>query len=65
MAENEMEDATVDETSEIEEAPLPVVAPEPEEEQIPSPPPEPEEPAPEPDCPTCKSGAPAWMVLSM
>ena len=62
MAENEMEDATVDETSEIEEAPLPVVAPEPEEEQIPSPPPEPEEPAPEPDCPTCKSGAPAWMA---
>ncbi|MDC1144025.1 flagellar motor protein MotB [Porticoccaceae bacterium] len=52
-------------TAELEEAPLPVVAddptdpPEPPEEAEP---PEEQEPAPDPDCPECKSGAPAWMA---
>ena len=52
-------------TAELEEAPLPVVAdepsdpPEPPEEDEP---PEEQEPAPDPDCPECKSGAPAWMA---
>ena len=52
-------------TAELEEAPLPLVAddptdpPEPPEEAEP---PEEQEPAPDPDCPECKSGAPAWMA---
>lgn len=54
-----------DSATEVEEAPLPVVAdeqaqpPEPPEEIEP---PEDPEPAPDPDCPPCKSGAPAWMA---
>ena len=62
MAENEITDATVAELSEIEEAPLPVVAPEEEQEAVDLPPPEEEQPAPEPNCPPCKGGAPAWMA---
>ena len=62
MAENEDEKIVADDQlSEIEEAPLPVVAP--EEEEIEEEPPEEQEPPPEPDCPPCKGGgAPAWMA---
>jgi len=64
MAENEDEKIVPgDEPSEIEEAPLPVVAPEEDEEEVEQEPPEEEEPAPAPDCPPCKGGgAPAWMA---
>jgi chemotaxis protein MotB len=64
MAENEDEKIVPDdEPSEIEEAPLPVVAPEEDEEEVEQEPPEEEEPAPPPDCPPCKGGgAPAWMA---
>jgi chemotaxis protein MotB len=43
-------------------APEPIVAAVDTEDELPKPPPPPEEPAEEPDCPPCKSGAPAWMA---
>ncbi|MDB2533223.1 OmpA family protein [Porticoccaceae bacterium] len=49
-------------SSDAEEAPLPVPVAEDEEQLEDAEPPEEQEPAPDPDCPPCKGGAPAWMA---